>query len=235
MRKFVSTFAVLLIFLTTINMQAQNQKNDSLRYKNNPLYGIETGKYDIYKTKQANIVMLGNSITHGAVWNELLGRPDVVERGIPSDILQGFAARMNYIYKLHPKIVFIMGGLNDIYNWTPVDEVFPIYIKIIEDLKARNIIPVIQSTTYATKYYGKEHGLTAESNFGRNREVDKLNKLLEDYAKLNNIDFIDLIPKIETADHYLRADLTIDGVHFNASAYKIWAEEVEKILAKHNL
>jgi len=34
--------------------------------------------------------MLGNSITHGAAWNELLGRSNVVERGISSDVLRGY-------------------------------------------------------------------------------------------------------------------------------------------------
>lgn len=234
MRKYALPIPVMLFFLTVAQLSAQ-QKIDSLKYKSNPVYAIQTAMYDIYQTKQANIVMLGNSLTHGAAWNELLGRTDVVERGIPSDILQGYAARMNYVYKLHPKIVFIMGGLNDIYSWIPVEETFSTYVKIIEGLRVRNIIPVIQSTTYAAKFYGKEFGLTAESNFGRNREVDKLNKLLADYAKRNNIDWINFIPHIATPDGYLRTELTIDGIHFRAAAYKIWAAEVEKVLAKHNL
>ena len=229
-------FSLAIILLTLVCIQTHAQQNkDSLHYKSNPVYAIQTAMYDIYETRQADIIMLGNSLTHGAAWNELLGRPNVVDRGIPGDLVQGIAARMNYVYKLNPKIVFVMGGLNDIYNWIPVDEIFATYVKIIEGLRARKIIPVIQSTTYATKFYGKEYGLTAESNFGRDREVDKLNKLLSDYAKRNNIDWIDLIPQISTPDGYLRPELTIDGIHFKANAYKIWAAEVEKILEKHKL
>ncbi len=225
--------SIMLFFLIVTQYSAQQNK-DSLGYKSNPAYSLQTAMYDIYQTRRADIVMLGNSLTHGAAWNELLGRSNVVERGIVGDHIQGFAARMNYVYKLKPQIVFIMGGLNDIYNWVPVEEIFSVYVKIIEGLLARKIIPVIQSTTYASKFYGKDFGLTAESNYGRNREVDKLNKLLSDYAKRNNIDWIDLIPHISTKDGYLRSELTIDGIHFKAAAYKIWAAEVEKILAKHN-
>lgn len=227
-------FVLVLLSLVTIQSFAQPSK-DSLRYKSNPVYQLQTAMYDIYQTRQADIVMLGNSLTHGAAWNELLGRPNVVERGIPGDQLQGFAARINYVYKLKPKIVFIMGGLNDVYNLIPAEEIFATYTKIIEGLRVRNIIPVIQSTTYAAKLYGKEFGLTAEINFARNREIDKLNKLLSDYAKRNNIDWIDLIPRISTPDGYLRTEITIDGIHFKANAYKIWAAEVEKILEKHKL
>ena len=227
-----------ILFLTSaITLDAQNAKptRDSLRYKSNPVYAQEIAMYDIYKTRQANIVMLGNSLTHGAAWNELLGRPDVVERGIPGDGLDGFAARMNYIFKLNPKIVFIEGGVNDVYSWEPVEDIFRTYVRIIEELKTHHIIPVIQSTTYASKDYGKSFGLKPESNYGRNRESDKLNKLLSDYAKNNNIDYIDLVTPTATKDGFMRPELTIDGIHFKAAAFRIWASEVEKVLAKHRI
>ena len=230
-----STAIFLLISSVSINAQYSKPARDSLRYKSNPVYAQEIAMYDIYKTRQADIVMLGNSLTHGAAWNELLGRPDVVERGIPGDGLDGFAARMNYIFKLNPKIVFIEGGVNDVYNWEPVEDIFKTYVRIIEELKAHHIIPVIQSTTYAAKDYGKSFGLKPESNFGRNRETDKLNKLLSDFAKTNDIDYIDLVTPTATKDGFMRPELTIDGIHFKAAAFKIWAREVEKVLAKHRI
>ena len=226
------------MFITPLS--AQNTKStqpgkDTLRYRTNQNYQLQNSMYDLYKTHQADIVMLGNSLTHGTAWNELLGRPNVVERGITSDVLYGYEARLASIYKLNPKIVFIMGGLNDIYNWTPVEDIFSIYVRIINALKSKNIILVIQSTTYATKTYGKDWGGTPERNFGRNREVDKINKLLFDYAKKNNLDYIDLNSLTAGKDGFLRPELTWDGIHFKADAYRIWAREVEKILVKHNL
>ncbi|MBX3009368.1 MAG: hypothetical protein KF816_15210 [Melioribacteraceae bacterium] len=223
-----------LFLFMSFNLFSQNMP-DSLRYKTNKNYQLQTEMYEVYKTKQADIVMLGNSLTHGANWNELLGRSNVVERGIVSDILPGFNARINGVIRLKPKIVFIMGGLNDIYSWSNVPDIFKQYVKLIELLKSKNIIPVIQSTTFATKDYGKDYGGTAESNLSRNQEVVKLNKLLGEYAQKNNIDFIDLTSQISTRDGFLRSDLTWDGIHFKASAYKIWAREVEKILNKYKL
>lgn len=211
------------------------QPKDTLHYRTNPNYNLQIEMYNIYKKRQADIVMLGNSITHGALWNELLDRPNVVEMGIPSDILLGYLARLNYVLKLKPKIVFIMGGLNDVYNWTPVEEIFATYLKIINELKSKNITVVLQSATYSAKNYAKDWGGTPETNGGRNIEISKLNKLLSDYAKRNNIDFIDLTPQIITKDNFLRPELTWDGVHFKAEAYRIWAREVEKILAKYKL
>ena len=219
----------------TQTQKPQQTQTDSLRYKNNPNYELQIGMYDIYKTRQADIVMLGNSLTHGASWNELLGRTNVVERGIPSDILQGFLARMQYVYKLNPKICFVLGGLNDIYGWIPVEQVYADYIKVITGLQQHHIMPVIQSTVYAGKEWGKSWGTTPEINAGRNIEVAKLNKLLSDYAKKNNIDYIDLNSKLMTRDNFLNPIYTWDGVHFNSRGFKIWGTEVDKVLKRHNM
>ncbi|MCX7875315.1 MAG: GDSL-type esterase/lipase family protein [Melioribacteraceae bacterium] len=225
----------LIAFIFLINIVIYNQikpQTDSLRYLKNPLYLRTLEMYDSYKTKQADVIMLGNSLTNGANWNELLGRTNVLEMGIPSDILSGFLARIDYVFKFNPKIVFIMGGLNDIYNWTPVEEIFSLYVKLINKLKEKNITVVIQSTTYAARNWGKDYGGTPEINAGRNREVDKLNKLLSDFAKKNNIEFLDINSKL-SRNGFLRDEVTWDGVHFKANAYKIWANEVDRILKKY--
>ena len=222
-------------YITAQEKNAAQTPQDTLRYKKNPIYERQMEMFELYKTRQADIVMLGNSLTAGADWGELLGRSNVATRGITSDILEGFNARLNTVFKLKPKIVFIMGGLNDIYAWIPIEQIYKEYIQILTGLKVRGIIPVIELTTYAAKNYAKEWGGTPQVNAGRNREVDKLNKLLVDYAQQNNIEVINLLPSIVGRDGYLKPELTWDGVHFNAAAYKIWAREVENILRKHKM
>lgn len=229
-----SIIVVILLFVISNDGSAQQGK-DTLRYKTNPAYNLQNDLFNLYKTTQADIIMLGNSLTAGANWSELLGRSNVVGRGIPSDVLQGYYARINSIIQLKPKIVFILGGLNDIYNWTPVEDIYTDYLRVLSLLKAKNIIPVIQSTIYAGKEWGKNWGGTPETNAGRNKEVDKLNRLLSDYAKRNNIEYIDLNVKMSTKDNFLRPELTWDGVHLNATGYSIWVKEVDIILRKYKL
>lgn len=234
----VILFVTLFILSSEVLPQNNNRLKpaaDTARYKKNPSYELQYDLFNLYKTRQADIVMLGNSLTAGANWGELLNRTNVVSRAIPGDILEGFAARMDQVLKLKPKIVFVMGGLNDIYSWIPVDVVYTNYLKILTALKSNGITPVIQLTTYVTRNYAKEWGGTPEVNFGRNREVDKLNKLLSEYARNNNIDVIDLLPSIATRDGYLKPELTWDGVHFKADAYRIWVREVENILRKYKM
>lgn len=228
-------FLTLLLALVYNNIEAQmKNQNDSLRYLKNPLYNRSLEMYDAYRTKHADVIMLGNSLTNGGNWNELLGRSNVIEMGIPSDILSGFLARVNYVLKFTPKIVFIMGGLNDIYNWTPVEEIFSLYVKLVNEIRSKNIIVVIQSTTYSARNYGKDYGGTPETNGNRNREVDKLNKLLSEYAKKNNLEYLD-VNSLLSRSGFLKDEVTWDGVHFKANAYKIWADEVDKVLKKYKL
>jgi lysophospholipase L1-like esterase len=225
----ISLFRFSLIFSLLISLA-------KITPQDNPNYKQQIELYNIYKTKSAEIVMLGDSNTKGVEWNELLGRENVINRGIPSDVLNGYKKRLDYIAKLNPKVVFIMGGVNDIYNWTPVDEIFKTYKEIVAYFTARNIKVVIQSTLYAAENWGEEWLKVNQPdvkpydvNLGRNKEIDKLNSLLKNFALSNKILFLDLNSRLRNGS-FLNKDYTYDGLHLNARGYKIWGEEVEKAL-----
>lgn len=231
MRKIALLF--LISFLPLI-LPAQSNNN----YLNNPIYQRQIEFYKIYKPVDTRIVMLGNSLTHGVDWNNLLGRSDVVEMGIVSDILSGYFNRIHYVTELKPQICFILGGLNDIYQWIPVETIFDDYVKVVERLRRSGITVVIQSTLYAGRDWGKDwlaannpEANAAEINRERNIQVDKLNMMLRDYAIKNSIEYIDL-NSIMSRGNYLRSEITYDGIHLNAAGYKIWGREVEKVLKK---
>ena len=210
------------LFFIPVFLFAQNKP----QYIYNPNYQLEIGKYKQYKNKQADIVMLGNSITHGINWNELLDRTSISEQGIPSDITAGVLNRMEYVYKVKPKICFILIGVNDIFSWIPVDTVFSNYKKIVLQLKEHNIIPVIQSVLYAASKY--------QSAGNRNKEIQKLNSLLFKFAKKNNFEYLNLNRKMSRSN-YLKDNLTYDGIHLTGEGFKIWGREVDRELRKFSL
>ncbi len=218
---------IVCFFCQMTGLGQANQKakpaTDTARYKLNMNYDYEIALYKTYKKRQADIVMLGNSITHGVNWNELLDRNNVVERGIPADILPGFLARLDYVFNLKPRVVCIMGGINDVYNWTPVDTIFRNYVQIIEALRHKQIKVVVQSTLFVAKRF--------QSSADRNPEVEKLDKLLLAYCKTNGIEYLDLNAKM-SKDKCLREELTHDGLHLNANGYKIWGDELDRILRR---
>lgn len=218
-------FLIFIFFICLFgSLNAKNlfpAQADTAQYLKNPNYKYEIALYETYKTKQADIVMLGNSITHGANWNQLLGRNDVIEMGIPSDIVEGMLNRLNFVYELEPKIVFILGGINDIYSWIPLETIMVNYIQIVKNLQARGIKPVIQSVLYA----GELWPASAE----RNTQVTKFNNMLKQFADKNGITYVDL-NKTMSKGTFLRPEYSRDALHLNAKGFHAWVKEIENVL-----
>lgn len=199
------------------------QSEDSLYkvYLKNPNYARLLEMREIYEIKSASIVMLGNSITYGINWNEALNRIDIANCGIPGDNTIGMFNRLNYVYRLKPKAVFIMAGINDIYANFSIDTIKKYYEAIVDSLLSKNIIVVIQSTLYVStrwKFY-KE----------KNKIVDELNNFLQGLCERKKLIFVNLNSQL-SKNGVLMEDMTYDGVHLTAKAYKIWLEEIKKTI-----
>ena len=195
-------------------------------YLKNENYNVQIGMFNKFKTSQADVVMLGNSLTYNANWNELLGRKNIVNRGINSDITAGYLHRLSFVFRLKPKLCFIEGGVNDVYAGYSVAEIFDNYTKIIDTLRAHQIIPVVQSTLFVAPQ--------RENSQSRNEEILQLNKLLLDYARKESIEYLD-INSLVSQNGFLKNEFTYDGLHLNAEGYSLWVPEVEKVLIKYGL
>jgi lysophospholipase L1-like esterase len=171
--------------------------------------------FQAYKPKKFKIVMLGDSMTYGVDWNELLSRSDVANRGVEGDLTEGFRNRLSDIYNLNPEICLIMGGINDISSGIPVEEIFANFTKIIEDLQANQIIPIIQSTLFVSRMSAnwKE----------KNEKVNELNGLLMNYAKANDISFIDINKELSN-NGALEPPYTYNGMHLVGKGYEKWRD-----------
>ena len=210
MKKELLTISLLLSTITDI-FATTNLNNKIEQYKGNHIYQL----YNIYETKQSDIVMFGDSITYGANWNELFNKP-IVNRGIGGDTTAGFLFRIEQVLKLHPKKVFIMGGINDIFQGYTIDEIFSNYKEILRKLKENNISVFVQSTLY-----------TSDEKY--NKSVTKLNELLIKYCDENKIIYIDLNKHL-SKNELLINKYAYDGLHLRANAYEIWKNEIIKYI-----
>lgn len=217
-------FVLVITVLSLQFIQAQSMPGDTTYVKHRG-YKLNTDLYKIYKTQNPNVVMLGNSITAGINWDEALGRQDIVNRGISGDITAGFYNRLDNIIDLKPKVCFIMGGVNDLYNDIPAEDVFGNYKRIVEKLKENNIQVVIQSTLNVSTWKRADE---------KNPHIDKLNAYLSKYADENGIKFLDL-NKVLSKNGKLIEEYTYDGLHLNAEGYKQWIKVLEAELKELNL
>lgn len=182
---------------------------------------VRRSYFNIYKSKNVKIVMLGDSITHQIDWNELLLHHDVVNRGIGKDTTENILNRLEDVYALNPEVCCIMCGINDLSINISVDRIFKNYICIVENINRNSITPIIQSTLYLSEKRDKYKII--------NKKIDALNNLLKVYAKEKNIIFIDVNKELATKG-WLSREYTYDGKHLVGLGYEKWKNVLVRTL-----
>ena len=215
-------FIVLSLFIT-VSINAQTEKWDSTFRPNN--WELKVGEFKSFPNSTKDIIFLGNSITAGIDWMELLGRTDVRNRGISGDITFGVLERLNEVTEGRPSKVFILIGINDISRNIPDSFILNNYQKIIERIKKESpstkiffqtLLPVNNEFTQFKNHYNKDEHILHVN--------DELKKL----AEKEKIGLIDLYPHFLNSDKNLDKKYTIDGLHLNAEGYKVWKDILMK-------
>ncbi|HAV2436445.1 hypothetical protein KFU66_07190 [Escherichia coli] len=171
-----------------------------------------------------DVVMLGDSITARAEWSELLPDVSVANRGIGGDEIQYMALRLGSVLSVSPKVVFIMGGVNDFGHRRKSNDVFNDYKKIINYLSSRNIKVKVQSTLYISR----------ENRLDNNTEIHKLNVSLKSYCEESaECSFINLNEHM-SLNGEIRPQYTGDGIHLTGDGYQKWASIIYPIAKQYN-
>ena len=146
---YLSIFLSLIASSCNTNSTKDNQRMDSLYPKKGTFvkYQEEWAIDGYYKRLsefksspigQNKIVFLGNSITEsGGDWNKRFGTKNIVNRGIGGDITEGVIVRIQEIIHFKPLAVFLLIGINDIFNSDK-----PNRDKITESYVANNILKI---------------------------------------------------------------------------------------------
>jgi len=198
--------------LGLINFQVYTLPKDYLYYKLAVLHSLYLNK------KNYEIIMLGDSITAGGNWEQLLSGYNVANYGIPGDTTDGILLRLEEIYMANPKKIFILIGTNDIAFINPnlndkytIITVFNNYKEIINSLRKKGIEVIIQSTL----------NVLSENTGRSNEEINKLNNLLKIFCLENKIKYLD-VNSVLTKGGLLQKQFTSDGLHLNEKGYEQW-------------
>ena len=176
---------------------------------------------------RGDIVMLGNSLTDGAEWNELLNNRHVKNRGIVGDIIQGLIDRLDPILDGKPKKLFILSGVNDVSHDVDGDSIGRVMEKLIVTVKRRSPKTKIylQSMLPINNDFGRYRRL-----IGKEQVVLDGNKALEAVARRQGVTWINLFPLFADEHGKLRRDLTNDGLHLLGDGYLIWRDALKPYL-----
>ena len=190
-------------------------------------YKLKVGQFRSYPNSKKDIIFLGNSITAGAEWSELLQNQHARNRGISGDITFGVLERLDEVTEGKPAKVFILIGINDIEHNIPDTMIVQNYRKMITRIKAESpktkiyfqtLLPVNNEFTQFKKHYNKDEHIAFVNN-----ELKKI-------AAEEKITLVDLHPHFLDASNKLDKRYTMDGLHLNADGYKVWAEILKQYL-----
>jgi lysophospholipase L1-like esterase len=208
----------IIVVLAVMALTAVAQANQD------PYYARRATLFDELPIGKKDIVMLGNSLTDGCEFNELLGNRHIKNRGIVGDIVQGLIDRIDPIIKGQPKKLFIMCGVNDISHNVSADSIAR---------ATEKLIVMVKQGSPRTKIYLQSllpfNNEVREWKLLKNQEhvVVEANILLEQVARRQGVTWINLYPLFADENGRLRADLTNDGLHLMGKGYLIWRDAIK--------
>jgi len=190
----------------------ENYKKVINEFKNDPL-------------KLGEIVFLGNSITAGGGnWSLRLDHPNIKNRGIGGDTTDGVLARLDEIIYFKPKAVFLLIGINDLWNNPQTDS----SIKRIGNNIHKIATHISQKSPKTIIYV--QTVLPVKKEIYKN-QIISLNQIIKNNASNSkSYSVIDLYSIFVNDSGLIIDDLSYDGVHLNEKGYDRWVKFIKPIV-----
>ncbi|MBW1654113.1 GDSL-type esterase/lipase family protein [Flavobacterium quisquiliarum] len=218
-------FKIFVFFFSALFMGLYAQENNQSFH--NYFYDQRRSFFETMPAGKNEIILLGDSITNCANWDEIFSSQNVINRGISGDITLGVLDRMDEIIRRKPKKIFILIGINDIAQKINPEIILKNYKGIVLRLK---------SDSPRTKIYiqsilpTNDEFDTFKNHQGKMPIIKEVNIELEKLAKENNVMFINLFPHFLDENGKLSKSYTNDGLHLLGPGYLLWASILKKYI-----
>ena len=184
-------------------------------YELNRNYQSSRELFRLYHREPDDILILGDSQVRFVSWGELLGRGDVIGRGIDGDTVAGVRARLADDKDATPRAVILIVGTNDVLRGVSVAELRKDFDLLINE--ARVAWPQAKLLVVSVPPVAS----WVERQVQRNHTVKQINAWLREATEsATQAEFVDLAGKISDQAGALRQEMTMDGIHLSAAAYE---------------
>ena len=180
---------------------------------------------------EKRVVFMGNSITD--VWirvsPEFFEGKHYIDRGISGQTTPQMLVRFRPdVIDLHPKLVLILAGTNDIAGNTgpSTPEMIEGNIASMAELARANNIKVILCSILPVYDYPWRPGLEPAG------KIVKLNEWIKAYAKKNKFTYLDYYSSLVDDRGGMKAGYSRDGVHPTKEGYAIMEALADKAIRK---
>lgn len=179
--------------------------------------------YEMLPESKGKIIFLGDSLTEGCEWAELLENPNILNRGISGDQTEGILKRLKLVLDLHPQQLFLMIGVNDLLFHSP-EKIVANYRQIVEQIQVES--PLTQLFLQSCLPVNDEvRTITID-----NKDLQTINQGIEKIATDFAVPFINLYPDFTDNRGNLNTDFTADGIHLNGKGYAVWKGKIARFV-----
>jgi lysophospholipase L1-like esterase len=219
--KITASIIVLLCWGLTQTLIAQNNQFGTY-------YNQRLSLFQLLPNTKGEIIFLGNSITDGGEWVELLNHRKAKNRGISGDVTEGVLFRLDEVTSSTPAKVFLLIGINDLARGVGQETVFENICKIVRTIRASSpkTKVFVQSILPVNNEFETFRGHTSKTN-----EVLWINQQLRQWCKQEKVTYVDLFSSFVTpGTSRLNPNYTNDGLHLTGAGYLKWVEIVKPLL-----
>jgi lysophospholipase L1-like esterase len=181
------------------------------------------------------VVFFGDSITD--IWHldEYFPGKPYINRGIGGQTTPQMLVRFRQdVIDLHPKIVIILAGTNDIAGNTGpmrLEDIEANYASMAELARVHEIKVIYSSVLPVHNYTPRAQDLFAQRS---PEKILELNRWLKDYCALSSsgCSYLDYFSAMVDDRGLMKKDLADDGLHPNAAGFKVMAPLAEAAIEK---
>ena len=182
---------------------------------------------------EKRVIFFGDSITDFWKLPDYFPGKPYINRGISGQTTPQMLVRFRQdVIDLEPKVVVILAGTNDIAGNTGPERVEDIeanYASLAELARENHIRVVYSSVTPIHNYTPESQDLFAERSPQR---ILELNRWLKNYCLSGACVYVDYFDAMVDGKGLMRRELAEDGLHPNATGYKVMASLVATAIEK---
>lgn len=162
------------------------------------------------------VIFLGDSITEA--WkpsDPSLFTDDVLDRGVSGETTTQMLARFRTdVIDLHPAVVHIMGGINDIASPSGTSLTRSNIESMVDLARSHGITVILGSVTPSSFFQGSPDKVPGP-------HIVWLNLWLRNYARRNGLIYVDYCTPLEDSKLGIKDGLSNDGLHPNRLGFEV--------------
>jgi lysophospholipase L1-like esterase len=169
-------------------------------------------------------LFIGDSLTEWFDLEKYFPELDITNEGIAGDTTYGVLERLDRIADIPANKIFLMIGINDVFNGFQKADIIENQQLIIEqilthvngtELIVQSMLPVNETMLGSTGYL--------------NNLIRQINKELKSHCEARKLTYLNLYPAFLDGEE-MKREYTTDGGHLSPAGYALWAEKLNEYL-----